>query len=1066
MHKYTKTVIKGVLPCLLLFALSNPLLAQQKDNLTDTVVIKVKKATGPQLSGLVIEAATKKPLPGISINVTGYSAALTDEKGRFKISVPDYKAVLVISGQGYQTKEEALKGRKELKSIALLEEGYSSVYDAAVLPFGTVLKNRIPYSVNTINLNGSWERANETPDSYLQGKMAGLEALRRSGTPDIGADLYLRGYNSLYAANQPLIVVDGLIYDANVYGSSIISGHQNNRLANIDIKDIDNITLIKDGTSVYGTRGANGVLYITTGRAKDVATRLDFSAYGGYNGEVAQLPVMQADNYRVFLADLLKTKPGMTDALIKAEPYMNDNANPAFYNYHQNTNWQDQVMDHGVSQNYYLKVTGGDDIATYALSLGYLNNEGITSNTDLTRYQTRFNANLNLSAKLKSQVNLAFTRSEQNLRDQGQANATNPLYIALIKAPFLSPFELSETGIQSPNLADTDIFDASNPNSVIKSVQALNRSYRFAGSVGFDYTFNKSFRANTLIGITYDKVRENYFTPMLGIAPVLLPTAVGYNKAAAGVQRLFSVNTDTWISYNKALNSLSKLSANLGFRFQHSSSEIDNGASFNTASDDFVTLGGTQNTLRIIGGSLGKWNWLNNYFNVNYQAHDKYFLSFNIAADASSRFGQDIPEVLNVNGVKMAVMPSIAASWLVSSEDFMVGNSWIENLKLRASYGLTGNDDIGNYSAKSYYVSQNFLGRQGLVRGNIGNTALKWENNTKFNVGIDASFFKERLNISLDLYHNKITDMLIYEPLLTATGFGYALSNGGDMTNKGLELAINGRLINKGELKWDMGLTFGLNRNKISGLGGNAQLLTDYSGATIVTQIGQAANLFYGYKTNGVYESDATSIAAGLSNKTADGAYIPFQGGDMKFVDLNGDKKIDENDRQVIGNPNPDFTGAYSNKISYNRWSLDALFTFSYGNDIYNSTRAALESMSGYNNQSLVAVNRWRVDGQETATPRASWGDPSRNARFSDRWIEDGSYLKLRSLSLSYNVKIKAAFIRSATVYAIANNLFTLTDYLGYDPEFSAASSVFARGVDTGLEPGFKSVNLGVRIGL
>ncbi|MBE9601112.1 SusC/RagA family TonB-linked outer membrane protein [Pedobacter sp. MC2016-24] len=1065
MHIYTKTVTKRILPCLLFLALCNSAIAQEIDSVSTVTTTKVKRPTGPQVSGRVIEAATKKPLPGINVTVTGYSAALTDENGRFKISVPDFKSVLVISATGYQAKEVALKGRKEVNTD-LFEESYTSVYDAAVLPFGSVLKNRVPFAVSTINTNGTWERANETPDSYLQGKVAGLEAIRRSGTPDIGADLYLRGYNSLYAASQPLVVVDGVIYDINTYGSSIISGHQTNHLANIDIKDIDNITVIKDGASMYGTRGANGVLLITTGRAKDVATRLDFSAYGGYNGTVSSLPVMQADNYRIFLSDLLMTKPGMTNALIKAEPYMNDNPNPGYYSFHQNTNWQDKVMSSGISQNYYLKVTGGDDIATYSLSLGYLSNEGITDNTDLTRYQTRFNANLNLSAKLKAQANLAFTRSEQNLRDQGQAYATNPLYLALVKAPFLSPYELSETGVQSPNLADTDIFGVSNPSAAVQSVQALNRTYRFAGSIGFNYTFNRSFKANTIIGITYDKIRENYFTPQLGIAPVVLPTAVGYNKVAAGVQRLFAVNTDTWVSYQKDLNHFSKLSANLGFRFQSSSAEVDNGTSYNTASDDFVTLGSAQSTLRIVGGSLGKWNWLNNYFNLNYEAYSKYFLSFNIAADASSRFGKDIPNALNLNGVKMAVMPSLAASWLVSSEDFMANNNFVESLKLRASYGLTGNDDIGNYSAKSYYISQGFLGKQGLVRGNIGNTALQWETNAKLNLGIDASFLKERLNISVDLYHNKISDMLIYEPLFTATGFSYALSNGGTMRNKGLELAISGRLINKPDLKWDMGFIYSLNRNKISNLGGNDQLITNYAGATILTRVNQVANLFYGYKTSGVYESDAAANASGLSNKTTDGAYIPFQGGDMKFQDLNGDHVIDENDRQIIGNPNPDFTGSYNNKISYKRWSLDALFTFSKGNDIYNGTRAALEMMSGYSNQTQAIVNRWRTDGQVTNIPRASWADPSANGRFSDRWMEDGSYLKLRTISLSYNVPVKAAFIRSATVYAIASNLFTLTKYKGYDPEFSAGTSVFARGVDTGLEPGSRSMQLGVRIGL
>jgi TonB-linked SusC/RagA family outer membrane protein len=1060
-----KTVKNMFLPCLFFLTLSNALVAQEVDTAGKTNVITIKRAVGPQINGVVNDAATGKPLPGINIGVTGYSAALTDENGKYKIAVPNLSAVVVISGQGYHTKEEALKGRKTISSV-LYEENYTSVYDGAVLPFGPVLKNRTPYAVTTISPNGSWERGNETPDSYLQGKVAGLDAVRRSGTPDIGADLYLRGYNSLYAANQPLVVVDGVIYDINAYGSSIISGHQTNHFANIDIKDIDNITVLKDGGSMYGTRGANGVILITTGRAKDVATRLDFSAYGGYNGTAKNLPVMGADNYRIFLADLLRTRPGYTDAMIQAQPYMNDNQNVDYPSYHQQTNWQDKVTSTGISQNYYLRVTGGDEVATYALSLGYLNNEGLTNYTDLTRYQTRFNANLNLTAKLKAQANLAFTRSEQKLRDQGQAYATNPLYLSLIKAPFLSSNELSASGVQSPNLSDADIFGVSNPAVAAgESVQALNRSYRFAGSVGFDYTFNKFFKANTLIGITYDKVRENYFTPQLGIAPVILPTAMGYNKVAAGIQRLFAVNTDTWVSYHKDLNRFSKLSANLGFRYQSSSAETDNGTTYNTASDDFVTLGSGQNTLRIVGGALGKWNWLNTYFNVNYEAYNKYFLSFNIAADASSRFGENIPDVLNLNGLKMAVLPGVAAAWLVSSEEFMAGNNFVESLKLRASYGLTGNDEIGNYSAKTYYVSQNFLDRQGLVRGNIGNSALKWETNTKLNLGIDASFLKERLNVSLDVYQNKISDMLIYQPLLTATGMGYSVSNSGNMDNKGLEIALTSRLINKENLKWDMGVTYALNRNKVSSLGDNQNLLTNYAGATIITKMGSAANLFYGYKTNGVYTSDVEGSASGLTNKTADGDFIAFQGGDMRFADVNGDQTIDEQDRQIIGNPNPDFTGSYSNKLSYKQWTLDALFTFSYGNDIYNGTRAALESMNNYNNQTLAVVNRWRTDGQVTNTPRASWDDPSRNSRFSDRWIEDGSYLKLRSVALSYKLP-KLTFFRSATVYAIANNLFTATRYKGYDPEFSAGNSVFARGIDTGLEPATRSMQLGVRIGL
>ncbi|TKB96255.1 SusC/RagA family TonB-linked outer membrane protein [Pedobacter cryophilus] len=1018
-----------------------------------------------KISGLVKDAATGSPIIGANITVEGYSAAITGENGKFTINVPNLQSAVVVSGANYQTKEVALKGKLNVEVI-LYEETYRSVYDVAVLPFSSDLKNRIPYAVNSINNNQAWKKPTETPDSYLQGSFAGLDVVRRSGTPDIGANMYLRGYNSLYATSQPLIVVDGMIFDNNSYGASLVEGHQNNSLANIDIKDIENITLIKDGGSLYGTKGANGVLLITTTKVKDVATHLDFAAYGGVNQNVKALPVMQANDYRIYLSDVLKSK-GLTDAAVQAQPYMNDDPNTGFYTYHNNTNWQNEVTDDATSQNYYLRVTGGDDIATYALSLGYLDNNGIINNTSLTRYQTRFNANFNLSKKLEAYTNLSFSRSEQDLNNQALGSKKSPLYLSLIKAPFLSPNEISELGISSPNFSDTDIFGISNPSVVVSDAfVAKNNSYRFMGSFGFGYAFNNKFKLNTLFGVTFNKVRENMFVPQIGVSADVLTTAIGYNQTSASLQRLFSVYNDTWLSFNHDFNQNHKLTSNLGFRYNSNKSEYDTGLSYNTASDDFITLNSGQTTLRTVGGSLGKWNWLNTYANLNYSAFSKYFVAFNLAVDGSSRFGQEIPSALAIGNYRYAVLPSVAASWLVSSEDFMANAAFVESLKLRLSYGLAGNDDIGNYAAKTYYVSQNFLGRQGLVRGNIGNPELKWETNTKFNAGVDAAFLKDRLNISLDFYHNKISDMLIYEPVYTSSGFNYALTNSGAMRNLGLELGLNGRLINKSDLKWDMGLTLATNHNKVNQLPNNDDLITEYGGATILTRVGEKANSFYGYKTNGVYASDTEAATAGLQNKTAEGALIPFKGGDVRFIDTNNDLVIDANDQQIIGDANPDLVGSYSNKLVYKRFTLDAFFTFNLGNDLYNGLRANLEAMSGLENQTLSINNRWRTNGQVTNVPAAVFGDPMQNSRFSDRWVEDGSYLRLRALSLSYNVPLKSSFIRNATIYATANNVVTFTKYLGYDPEFNGNSSVFARGVDLGMNPLYKSMQLGVRIGL
>lgn len=1066
MYLFSKSVQIRFVQSLVLAAVMSTAVAQQNDATATSA--KIKTATNvkaARLKGVVKEAASGKALPGISVSVEGYSATLTNDDGEFNISVPDRNSIIIISGLGYQTKRLSTKGKPEM-DISLFEDDYSSIYEVAVLPYAGKPKSETVNAVQSINTRGSWDRASETVDSYLQGSFAGLNAQRRSGTPGIGADLLLRGFNSLYTRTSPLIVVDGMIYDSDSYGSSLIAGYRLNRQGNIEVKDIDNITVIKDGTSLYGSRGGNGVILITTGRAKSEATRLDFAAYGGFNSRVSGLPVLDASNFKVYLTDLLKTQNGLTASDIQGMPFMNMNNDnsAAYWTYNQNTDWQKEVMDNGFNQNYYLKVSGGDNIATYALSVGYQSNEGLLATTGLDRYHTRFNANLNLTRKLKAQANLAFTRAEQDLRDQGRAYNTNPFYLSQVKAPFLSPHDVGEGNIASPNIADEDVFMISNPYAAVQGASGVNTSYRFVGSTGFNYTLNNSLSLNVLTGVTFDKARERAFTQNEGIAPVDLGTAVGQNKPEASVERLYSLYTDSWLSYQHKFNSANVLVARAGFRFNSSKSEYDYASSYNTASDDFVTLGGAQSALRVVGGNLGKWNWLNNYLNIDYKLSNKYFFNLNLAADASSRFGKEIKGAPAIGNTRLAILPSVGAGWLISSEPFLANNDFIETLKVRATYGLSGNEDIGNYSAKTYYVSQNFLGRQGLVRANIGNPQLQWETVAKANFGVDASLLKERLSLAFDIYHHKTNNMLIYESIYAYNGFQAALSNSGEMRNVGVELGVNSRMLNKVHLKWDLGLNLSRNINEVTALPSD-RIITEFGGATFISQKGSAANLFYGYRTNGVYTSNQEALSSNLSNKISDGSFVPFQGGDMRFMNLDGNSVIDENDRTVIGDPNPDIAGALTNSLSYKRWTLKTLFTFSIGNDIYNGVRANLEAMSGYQNQTMNVLNRWRTDGQITNVPRAVWGDIYGNSRFSDRWIEDGSYFRLRTLSLDYDLKLRKG-VKSATVYAIANNVLTFSKYLGYDPEFSASGTIFSRGVDTGLEPQFSSLQLGLRVGL
>jgi TonB-linked SusC/RagA family outer membrane protein len=1072
---------KGLIVPVLLFGM----VSSHAQNNDQPISNSANAVNSVEVKGRVTDAATHQPLPAIRVTYKNLSAAITDSAGSFTLKLPNYNVTVMLQGEGFQAKEVAIKGRRTI-STSLYEDTYISFYDGANLPFKTQSINRVPFAVTSVQATRNWAHTAETPDALLQGKVAGLNTIRRSGTPNIGASFFLRGISSLYTSNQPLIVVDGVIYDNNDYGGSLISGSYTNPLAYIDIKDIDNITVIKDGSSTYGTKGTNGVINITTARAKELGTKIDVAVYGGVNFAPGNLPLLDASQYRTYATDLLQSA-GLTESEIKSIPFMNDDpANSEYYRYHHQTDWQKQVLDNSSLKNVYIKVTGGDNIAKYALALGYLSNGGVFQKTGGTRYNTRFNADLNLSRRMTATTNLSFTYNDEELRDRGLAFKTNPLYVSLIKSPFIGVNEMSASGIKSPDITDADIFNVTNPVSLINSMVGLNKNYRFQGSIGFNYNVSKTINLNTIVAVTIDKVRENLFIPRKGVVDdVLEDGTIIDSRLGAQTKRILSVYNDTRISYDKMFQNVHHLSARAGVRFLAPKAEQDWELGANSATDQLRSVGNGVANLRRVGGDIARYRWLNTYLSADYSLLDKYFVSLNMAVDGSSRFGKDVPNALHINGNSFAVMPSLAAAWLISSEEFMAGSQVFDLLKLRASYGMTGNDDITNYNARQYYIthalagnyaanyttgqyyiSQNFLGTQGLVRGNFENNELQWESVHKANLGLDAALFNERLNISLDGYRNMTYKMIVDETLPTASGMNHAFTNSGTMKTVGAEASVMGRIVNRSSLKWDLGFNIAHYKSTINRLPEPWEIVTSYADGYILSRLKNTPNLFYGYKTNGVYTSDAEAAADGLSVVQSTGTIIPFKGGDVRFEDVNGDKIIDNNDRQIIGDPNPDFFGSVSSSLTWKSFTLDAFFTFTKGNDIYNYTRRQLESESNFNNQTTAVLNRWRTNGQVTNMPRAIYGDPIGNGSFSDRWIEDGSYFRLRSATLSYNLPIKTNFLRYSVLYVTGNNLFTLTKYLGFDPEMSGTISPLGQGVDITLEPQYRSVQAGVRFGL
>ncbi|MFG6686704.1 SusC/RagA family TonB-linked outer membrane protein, partial [Mariniflexile sp. HNIBRBA6329] len=721
--------------CILLFGgIESGLHAQSSSKST---IEGLQTTSGIQIKGIVKNATSGKGISGINIAVKDFSAAISTEDGTFAINVPNLNSLLIVSGQNYQTKVYPLKNQIDGLEITLFEASYSQFYQTAILPDNSKLQYNNPNATYVVDFEkDQWSNpVNQSLGNFLQGRIAGLSSVGNSGVPGSGAYLTLRGFNSLYATNKPLIILDGMIYDDEDYGSGIIQFNGTSPLSMLDVKDIEDVTVLKDGSSLYGTKGANGVIIITTTRPVDLSTKIDFTMYGGINEDPHQLPVMKSGAYRTYLSQLLATR-GDTQQQIANRPWMLDNTDSgSYYQYHNDTNWQDKVFKASENQSYYLKIRGGDNIAKYGISVGYLNSEGIMGNTSLQRYNTRLNAALRLTEKLSVNANLSFIYNTENQHDQGLAYKTSPMYLALTKSPFVAGNAINSTGEVSPNLADVDIFNVSNPLAIVKNSIGTNKNYRFYGNLNFQYDINKYLKANLLVGLTLNKERENFFIPDFGVSDIILPTAIAKNRSGSEVQQYYSLYTDGYLNFNKSIDYKHNFYLKVGLRSQSNESESDLGLGFNSATDDFTTVGAGSNLLRQVGGALGEWNWVNGYISAEYNYANKYYLTMNTSYDGSSRFGEEI---------NFAALGSLSAAWIVSSENFMKNTSAIDLLKLRTSIGVSGNDDIGNYTAQQLYVSQNLLGIQGLVRGNIGNPKLKWETVRKFNLGADLALFNER----------------------------------------------------------------------------------------------------------------------------------------------------------------------------------------------------------------------------------------------------------------------------------------------------------------------------------
>lgn len=1014
------------------------------------------------ISGVVVNASTNEPIEGATVATAANNSTFTNKEGEFSLKVTGTMLPVTITADGYAQQIIPLKGRTKLK-VKLYEEGYKSFQNNVNLDYTT---KPFQYTTRAVEgasfVNDNYKTPGTSAEYLFKNSFAGLQVQSRSGMLGNGSDLTIRGINSLNGTNRPLIVVDGMISQFNSRGKELISGAAHNTLAGISIDDIENVTVIKDGTAIYGAQGANGVIYIQTIKATETATKIQVSSYGGIRYAPEKLPVLKSYNYRSYLSEMLQSE-GLSEDSIKTIPYMIDDPTYQDYNrYHNETDWQDQIFQDGIVQNYNLKIKGGDNIALYGLSLGFQQNKGIVKNTDYQRYSIRFNSDIKVSQKVKVDANISWSSGIRNLNDDGIAPVTNPFHVALRKAPFLYFKKIGPNGEISPRYEDADILGISNPVALIDRVMALERDNTTVASLKLSYLQSKHITLSNRIGINYFKTRFNTFIPHTGVSSYVSDLGIIENTMQNKVESKYAIFNDTRINYLHKIGENQTISAIAGARIMVNQAQEDWAVAHNSPNDQLRSIGQGVNLYNDIGGYLGNWNSITYYANVDYDYLKKYFLTLGLSLDGSSRYGNQADGLTMFNH-KFAFFPSLTAAWLISSENFMQDIDAISLAKVRLGYSVAGNDDIGNYAAQKYYITQNLRGAMGLVSGNLYNPALQWETTSKVNLGFDLGLFNDRISLSADYFQNQTTNLLtVIQPLYVA-GYSNYLDNVGSLKTDGFDLHLNTRIIDKA-VKWDFGVNL-MHYSTVVNDYFNNQEIFDVLDGQVIVQKGQPLGQFYGYKTKGVFASDEEAQAANLSAEMPNSDLVPFKGGDVIFEDVNGDHKINEKDRQVIGNPAPKLTGSFSTSVSWNGLTLDATLAFSYGNDIYNYLRRDLESMSTLENQSEVVLNRWQVQGQQTNIPKAVYGDPLGNSRFSDRWIEDGSYLRLQNVSLNYRLPLKK-LKQTFDVFVVGQNLVTLTKYLGLDPEFSLGDSPLLRGIDVGMTPQPKAVYAGIKIGI
>jgi TonB-linked SusC/RagA family outer membrane protein len=1002
------------------------------------------------ISGRVTSASEPGGIPGINVVLKNTSTGtVTDAAGNYTLQAPE-DGVLVFSGIGFKSVEQAINRRTTLD--VALEADITALSEVVVVGYGTQRKSDLTGSVASV----SEEQFKKTPvaslDQGLKGRAAGVQVTSTSFQPGGATSIRIRGSNSINTGSEPLYVIDGFpVYNDNTIttggttvgtstgatSASATVGPRLNALALINPSDIVSIEVLKDASAaaIYGARGANGVVLITTKKGQDGTMRIDFDAYYGIQKVSRKLPLLNATQYAQLVNDA-NGKTIYTDEQIAS--------------FGKGTDWQDEIFRTAPVQNYQLTASGGDAKSKYAISLNYFDQDGIIVDSDFRRYSARFNFEKQALKRLTVGTNLtvANLQANQALTSTGGGEGTQGVVVSALDFNPILPVR-NTTGQYT--LENDRGIPIGNPVATARELTNRSMTTRVLGNLFANYEIVKGLTLRTSLGADIVVGDEKYYAPRTILA--------GYT--VQGIGRVSNANSYSWLNENTLTYTRSleehAFTVLAGFTAQKYKRNVNTSSASNFVNDQLGADNlGAGALINAPITNVFDWSLLSYIGRVNYALRDRYLVTLTGRADGSSKFGANN---------KYGFFPSGSVAWKLSEEEFIKAIPFIDELKLRASYGKSGNQEINSYQSLAALTGTSYIIGDKVVKGfspnNIPNSDLKWETTTQTDIGLDVGVLQNRLTVTLDAYYKKTTDMLLNINVPWSTGFASALQNIGSVENKGLELGLQAVIVDKA-LTWNANFNISANRNKVLDLGPVSQILTGeingYLKITdpIVIQPGQPIGAFYGYVSDGIFQNTEEVAASG--QKTA----VP---GDRRYKDVVPDGTIDAKDRVFLGSSQPKFFGGFTNDLAYKGFELSASFNWVYGNTILNSTRADLDLPTGQKNSSERVLDRWTPTNPSQTIPRASL---NRAFLFSDAQLEDGSFLRLSTLTLGYNLPaawLERVKIRRAKLYVSGQNLFVITHYTGYDPEANqSGQNNILRGIDSDAYPNSRTYMVGVNL--